>query len=143
MHVDTITALIVDRDRQASSRLRRSLEELGYAVREADETEVALELLTEEAYSFVTFFGVELPRNRMSGMDHADLIGALLRDTRLGERHAFIAVTQSPETVEATLGRLLERLSVPIMRRPASLDVLREAIARAVAHVASEAAFAL
>jgi CheY-like chemotaxis protein len=143
MQTDIITALIVDRDRQTTSRLRRSLEELGYAVLEADETEVALEMLAEEASSFVTFFGVELPRNRMSGMDHADLIGALLRDTRLGERHAFIAVSEDPETVEVILGRLLERLSVPIISRPTGLDALRAAMARAVAHLVSAPALAL
>ncbi len=143
MRQETMAALIVDDDILASTRLRRSLEELGYAVREADETEAALALLAEEACSYITFFRVELPRNRMSGTDHADLIGALLRDASLGERHAFIVVTESPASVEAVLGRLLERLSVPIVTKPSNLDALHEAITQAAAHLVTDVALAL
>jgi CheY-like chemotaxis protein len=140
MQDDTPSALILDNDICASSRLRRLLEELGFAVRETDETAVALELLAhEEAHTYVTFFAVELPRNRMSGDDHTELIGALLRDLSLAERHAFIAVTESPETVEMTLGGLLARLSVPIITEPFGLETLREVIAVVTEHRDHEA----
>jgi CheY-like chemotaxis protein len=140
MRDDTLAALILDHDVCASSRLRRLLEELGFSVRETDETAVALELLAqEEARPLVTFFAVELPRNRMSGLDHVELLGALLRYPGLTERHAFIAVTQSPEAVEMTLGRLLTRLAVPVIAEPFGLNALRAVIAQAVGHLDHEA----
>jgi CheY-like chemotaxis protein len=129
MQSDIVAALIVDNDTIASRRLRRVLEELGYAVRQEDESAAALALLAGGDSSFVTFLDVELPRNRMSGLDHADLIGEVLRDEHLREQHTYIVITESPDTVAMTLGRLLQQLSIPIIAKPLSMGSVRAAIA--------------
>jgi CheY-like chemotaxis protein len=135
-----LLALIVDTDTCAVAGLRRSLEALGYMVRHVDATAVALDLLADEVAPCVTCFAIELPRNRISGLDHTDLIGALLRDERLGQRHTFVAITHGPETVEAVFGGLFRRLAVPIVAMPGTPDDLRAAIAWATArHVGAPA----
>lgn len=140
MQDDIRAALILDDDGNASTRLRRLLEELGFAVREMDETAAVIEILRQERTGpVVTFFALELPRNRMSGLDHAELLGALLRDTSLAARHDFIAVTESPDTVTLSMGRLLARLSVLLLPKPITLDTLREVVARAVPQPDGEA----
>jgi CheY-like chemotaxis protein len=137
---ETLLALIVDTDILAVAGLWRSLEALGYTVRHVDATAGALDLLAGEGVPCVTCFAIELPRNRISGLDHADLIGALLRDERLGQRHTFVAITHSPETVEAVFGGLLRRLAVPIVAMPGTPDDLRAAIVWATArHVGAPA----
>jgi CheY-like chemotaxis protein len=125
------TPVLIVNDHPSTRRtLRRALELAGYAVTEAADAESGLALLRESERSMVVLFNVVLVNNVMAGTDGIALLGAA-SDTHLADRHAFVLVTPTPEQVDAVLGRLLERLSVPIVAEPLDPDALRVAVAQA------------
>ena len=123
--------LIVNDNPGTRRRLRCTLEVAGYAIVEAADAESGLALLRESERSMVVLFDVVLFNNIMAGTDSVALLGAAACDAQLADRHAFVLVTPTPEQVEAVLGRLLERLSVPIVAEPLDPDALRLTVAQA------------
>ncbi len=126
------TPVLIVNDNPGTRRsLRRALEVAGYAIAEAADAENGLALLRESERSMVVLFDVVLFNNIMAGTDSIALLGAAACDAQLADRHAFVLVTPTPEQVEAVLGRLLERLSVPIVAEPVDPDALRLTVAQA------------
>jgi CheY-like chemotaxis protein len=126
------TPVLIVHDNPGTRRsLRRALEVAGYAVVEATDAESGLALLRESERSMVVLFNVVLFNNVMAGTDGIALLGAAASDAHLADRHAFVLVTPTPEPVDAVLGRLLERLSVPVVAEPLDPDALRLTVAQA------------
>jgi DNA-binding NtrC family response regulator len=123
--------LIVNDDPIVRRKLRRMLEVAGYAVAEVADAESGLVALQESERSMVVLFNVVLFNNIMAGTDGIALLGAAAGDAHLADRHAFVLVTPTPEAVAAVLGRLLTRLSVPVVAEPCDPDKLRLTVARA------------
>ncbi len=122
--------LIIHSDADARASLRSMLELAGYAVTETMDSAIGLDMLTASDPGMVVLFNVVLFRNMLAGTDSIGLIGALASDRRLAERHAYIATTPTPDMVWDVLGRLFDRLSVPIVPEPCEEQVLLDAIGR-------------
>jgi len=137
-HTTLPRVLIMDADDEGRAPLARTLEGMGYGVSHAAETATALCALRESREAVVVLFNVELPRNRMMGLDQAALLGALLSDRALAARHAYVLMSASAENVSLALGRVLDRLAVPILPLPCEADVLRELLARATRRLRGE-----
>lgn len=128
-------ALVVDANARDAARLRHALEELGYGVQWVADTSDAHELLIASRAPVVTLFDVDLVGNALSGLDHADLLGALLGEADLVARHAYIVVSHEPESVAMIFDRVLVQLAIPVLGKNCSLDALEDAIAQASAHL--------
>jgi DNA-binding NtrC family response regulator len=139
-HTTLPRVLILDSDDASRAPLALTLKAMGYGVSHTSETATALRALHESREAVVVLFNVELPRNRMMGLDQAALIGALLSDRALAARHSYVLTSASAENVSLALGGVLDRLAVPILPLPYDLDVLRELLARATYRLWSEEA---
>lgn len=132
---DGKSALILASDNDDAKRLRHAVEELGYSAQVIGETYVAARLLADASQPIVALFDVDLVGNAMAGLDHADLLGALIRDADLARRHAYVAVSHDPLSIAWTFGELLDHLGVSLVSMPCTLGALSAAVDQALAHV--------
>jgi CheY-like chemotaxis protein len=116
--------LIIDDDPATRRRLLMLLAEEGYVVREAVDAEEGLGTLRGSPQRMLVLFNVSLFDNVMSGLDCARLLGVIAEDTHLAERHAYVVITPSPYNVSMALGKLLDRLAVPVVATPFNRDEL-------------------
>lgn len=112
------TALILDDDSSEDNALRRMLGELGYETQVVTDASEALDVLRASADPIALLFDVEAYEETLDGRGYVTLIGALLEDPALAQRHIFAAISSSPEEVEWTLGKALARLHTPIFGKP-------------------------
>lgn len=130
-----VPILIVNSERAARSKMRQALEAAGYTIIEAEDAESGLAILKASEGAMVTLFSVALFNNIVTGTDGIAFLGAAAWDARLGHPHAFVAVTPTPDQVEAALGRLLAHLSVPILAEPFNPADLVNVVTRKTQHL--------
>jgi CheY-like chemotaxis protein len=122
-----ITALIIDEDPTSTSALLPQLEAAGYRVWATQDAHDGLARLRSSHQQMLAFFHLDLTAYTLRGLDSALILGALLKDASLA-RHAYIAITESPEAVSCVFGRLLACLAVPILTKPFAAAEVRAAL---------------
>lgn len=104
------------------------LSDAGYTVSEAGDGLACLNILRTSEEPLVVLLDVVMPH--MGGMG---VLNAVDDDKRLGQRHAFILVTATPEVVKPQLvAEMLERMHVPLLTKPFPNDALLSAVSAAV-----------
>ena len=127
--------LLVNYDSSLRRKIRQSLEAMGYGVVEDEDAENGLLTLRASKDSMVVLFNVAFHKNTMAGTDGVAFLGAAASDVRLAQRHAFIILTPTPDHLDAALGRLLNRLSIPILAEPVDLDEVCRTVHAAERHL--------
>jgi CheY-like chemotaxis protein len=121
---------VVDDDPGIRLVLRSALEEHGYVVSEAGDGLTALERLRASPWPLVVLLDHKMPR-----LDGSGVLGTVAGDRVLAQRHRYVLVTASAQTLPLALGTLLASLGVPLVQKPFDLDALLDL----VAHLAQEA----
>jgi two-component system chemotaxis response regulator CheY len=121
---------VVDDDPAIRTALRSALEEHGHVVFEAGDGVSALERLRASPWPLVVLLDFKLPR-----LDGAGVLGTVAGDRTLAQRHRYVLMTASAQTLPVALGALLTSLEVPLVQKPFELEGLLDL----VAHLAQEA----
>ena len=129
-------SIILDEDRTGGELLRGMLNALGYESFLLTSVRSALGALRASAEPFAVFFDVEAYDETLDGEGYACLIGALLNEPALAQRHIYCVVSSSAGDVEAVLGKTLARLSIPILSKPCDTQTIAGLLARAQPRVA-------
>jgi CheY-like chemotaxis protein len=116
--------LVVDDDPPIRETLRFLLEDVGYAVVEAPDGLVALQVLRASAAPMVVLLDAMMPR-----MNGYHVLSAVSGDPRLA-RHAFIMLTASPQARTIALGDLRHQMATPFLEKPFDLDEMLELVQR-------------
>ncbi len=114
----TKTAIILDDDVNASAALRQVLQALGYETQALTDAHVALDTLRSSIEPVALFFDVEAYGETLDGRGYASLIGALLAEPALARKHVFAITSATADDVEWTLGKVLDRLDMPVFSKP-------------------------
>ncbi len=111
-------ALILDDDVTGSGALQRTLGSLGYEARVMTDASAALDSLRTSVEPMALFFDVEARGATLDGQSYAFLIGALLGDPSLAQRHVFAVISSTADDVDLALGKTLNRLGAPVFDKP-------------------------
>ena len=120
MHV-----LVVDDDRAIRETLRMALEDEGYAVLEAADGLVALELLRSHVVPMVVLLDLRMPR-----LDGVEVLREVAGSAELSGRNAYALVTANGHTLDTSADRVLTHLGAPVIAKPFDLDDLLEMVER-------------
>lgn len=112
------TAIVLDDDSRASATLRRMLQTLGYETQALTDALVALDAVRASDEPVALFFDVEAYGETLDGRGYSSLIGALLADPALTRKHVFAITSATADDVEWTLGKVLDRLDMPVFSKP-------------------------
>lgn len=112
------TAIILDDDMNASAALRHMLQALGYETQALVDAHVALDTLRASIEPVALFFDVEAYGETLDGRGYASLIGALLAEPALARKHIFAITSSTADDVEWALGKVLDRLDMPVFSKP-------------------------
>ncbi len=115
MHV-----LVVDDDRAIRETLRLALEDEGYAVLEAANGLVALELLRSHVVPMVVLLDLRMPR-----LDGIEVLREVVGSAELSGRNAYALVTANGHTLDTSADRLLTHLAADTPRRAGDRQALR------------------
>ena len=118
--------LLVDDDAAIREALRMALEDEGYHVLEAAEGATALAVLREQNRPLVALLDHIMP-----GMDGAETLRHIARDTDLARRHAYVLLTAVAPEALALLLRSIDGLRVQALSKPFDLDELFATVERA------------
>jgi CheY-like chemotaxis protein len=121
-----IRVLLVDDDEAIRETLRLILEEEGYAVIEAPDGVVALDVLRALTYPVVVISNHNMPR-----LDGPGLFNFILADPALAARHVYLYMTAGNRVIPPTFASQLEELNAPVLRKPFDLDTFLAAVAQA------------
>ena len=116
--------VVVDDDPGIRTVLRSALEEQGHAVSEAGDGLTALERLRTSSWPLVVLLDLKMPY-----LDGAGVLGTVAGDRALAQRHRYVLMTASAQTLPLALGTLLVRLGVPLVRKPFDLEMLLDIVA--------------
>jgi hypothetical protein len=97
----------------------------------SDDLDVALDVIRASAEPLAVFFDVEAPHETLAGDDFAGLIGSLLNERALVSKHIFAAISRMPRDVEITLGKVLNRLEIPLFAKPCDVVAIEHHLAHA------------
>lgn len=122
--------LIVDDDRAIRETLRLVLEDEGYLVSEARDGVQALEILRESHEPLVVLLDFMMPR-----LDGAGVLRAVVEDTQLATRNAYVLVTANFQSLPKALASLLAQLRVPVLPKPLDIDELLGTVEEGVTRV--------
>lgn len=123
--------LVVDDDAAIRKALRMVLEDEGYLVSEAPDGARALEYLRSCSEPVVVLLDFMMPR-----MDGAAVLRAVVEDTRLATRNAYVIVSANHNSIARSCASLLASLDVPVLPKPLDLDELLETVQEEVTRVA-------
>lgn len=123
--------LVVDDDAAIRKALRMVLEDEGYLVSEAQDGARALEYLRSCVEPVVVLLDFMMPR-----MDGAAVLRAVVEDTRLATRNAYVLVSANYNTIARSCASLLASLDVPVLPKPLDLDDLLETVQEEMERVA-------
>lgn len=126
IHGSKIQVLVVDDDQAIRDTLRLALEEEGYAVAEAADGAIALNMLRDGDERRVVLLDFRMPR-----VDGGGVLMSVEEDARLAGRDAFILITANLSTLPLPVAALLHRLDVPVISKPFDMDELLDAVAAA------------
>jgi CheY-like chemotaxis protein len=128
---EQVRVLVADDDVDIRQTLRTVLEDEGYQVDEASNGKISLELIRAATVPYVVVLDLMMPL-----LGGAGVLRAISQDERLALRHAILLVTASTYAIEAALGELLQRLQVPLIRKPFDLDLLVFCVQKAAERIA-------
>jgi CheY-like chemotaxis protein len=114
--------LVVDDDRSIRETLRVVLQEERYTVSEAEDGQVALNILQASKEPMVVLLDLRMPVLNGEGV-----LAFVAEDQRLSVLHAFLLITANP--IPEKLGQLLHQLQVPVVPKPFDLDKLIDIVA--------------
>lgn len=121
-----IRVLVVDDDQAIRDALRLALEEEGYAVAEAADGAIALDMLHGSDEQQVVLLDFRMPR-----VDGGGVLLSVERDARLAGRDAFILITANLSTLPLSVATLLDRLHIPVISKPFDMDELLDTVGAA------------
>lgn len=116
-----LRALIVDDDAGIRETLSYALEDAGYSVLEAADGAEALDILCTVPERMVVLLDNLIPK-----LDGLSVLDAVAQDRQLAQRHAYILLTASPQTLPDNLADIYSGLTVAALGKPFSLDTLHE-----------------
>jgi CheY-like chemotaxis protein len=119
--VTNLRALIVDDDSGIRETLSYALEDVGFSVLEAADGAEALDILRATPDRMVVLLDILMPK-----LDGLSVLDAITQDPRLAQRHAYILLTASPQTLPDNLADTYSGLTVAALSKPFSLDTLQE-----------------
>jgi len=128
--------LVVDDDRDIRGTLRVALEDAAYAVHEAPDGLIAMDLLLTSPAPLVVLLDLMMPR-----MTGSEILELFANDSVWAQRHAFIVVTAAagrPGMVQ--LQPLLQQLTIPLLPKPYDINALLEAVHAAEQQLVARAA---
>ncbi|MGZ3582896.1 MAG: response regulator [Ktedonobacterales bacterium] len=117
----SLRALIVDDDSGIRETLSYALEDVGFSVLEAADGAEALDLLRAIPERMVVLLD-----NLMPKLDGLSVLDAVAQDRQIAQRHAYILLTASPQTLPNNLVDIYSGLTVAALSKPFSLDTLHE-----------------
>jgi CheY-like chemotaxis protein len=115
--------MVVEDDDDIRMTLRFLLESAGYAVTEAADGVAALDLLHAQLVANVVLLDMLMPR--LSGME---VLRAIAAQPTLAQMHRIILLTARAQSFPPDDALLLDRLNVPVMRKPFEIDELLDAV---------------
>jgi CheY-like chemotaxis protein len=118
--------LIVDDDEAIRETLRFVLEDDGYFVLEAADGLAALDILRTSPHPLIVLTNYNMPR-----LDGPGLLSFVLSDPELAARHTFVHMTAGNRILPPPFLDVLNRLSVPVLRKPFDIDALLDIVADA------------
>jgi CheY-like chemotaxis protein len=121
-----VRVLIVDDDEPFRRALRTALEDEGYAVVEAPDGLVALDILRTVTDPMIVITDHNMPR-----LDGPSLFSFILDDPTLALRHQFLYLTASNRVLAPAFARQLDVLGVRVFRKPFDLDAFLAAVTEA------------
>ncbi len=124
-----VPVLVVNNDPVERKYMRQVLEGAGYHVVEAGDTESGLASLRMSEHGMVAIFNLVLFNYVMAGTDDIAFLGAAASDRHLAANYGFVIVTPTSEQLKIALGRLIHRLSIPIVAEPFTTNDLLDAVA--------------
>jgi CheY-like chemotaxis protein len=116
--------LVVDDDRSIRETLRVVLQEEGYTVSEAEDGQVALNILQASKEPMVVLLDLRMPV-----LDGAGVLAFVAEDQRLSALHAFLLITANRDAIGDKTERLLRQLQVMVIPKPFDLDRLIDIVA--------------
>ncbi|HEX8036292.1 MAG TPA: response regulator [Ktedonobacterales bacterium] len=116
-----LRALIVDDDSGIRETLSYALEDVGFSVLEAGDGAEALDVLRAIPDRMVVLLDILMPK-----LDGLSVLDAVAQDRQLAQRHAYILLTASPQTLPNNLADTYSGLTVAALSKPFSLDTLQE-----------------
>ena len=123
--------IILDEDLIGGEMLRRLLNVLGYESFVMTGMSAALDVLRASAEPLAVFFDVEAYGETLDGASYTCLIGALLNEPALAQRHIYSVISSSADDVEAALGKTLAHLNIPVLSKPCDAQTIAGLLARA------------
>ncbi|MGH2516350.1 MAG: response regulator [Ktedonobacterales bacterium] len=126
IHGSKIRVLVVDDDQAIRDALRLALEDEGYAVAEAADGAIALDMLRAGEERRIVLLDYRMPR-----IDGGGVLTTVDSDARLAGRDAFILITANLNTLSLSVATVLSRRNVPIISKPFDMDELLDAVAAA------------
>jgi two-component system, OmpR family, KDP operon response regulator KdpE len=127
------TVLVIEDEEPIRNAVRFILDEEGYAVLEAPNGRVGLDLLRANDGPLVVLLDQFMPE--MSG---AELLRAVAAEPELGARHAYIIFSASQELSAPTMRRYLPGKRLFDLPKPFDIDDLVAVVEQAARHVEGE-----
>lgn len=133
MPAHTRTVLVIDDEEEIRNVVRWTLEGVGYAVRQAPNGIVGLNVLQASNESLVVLLDLMMPR--MSGLE---LLRTLAEDPMFAGRHAYIVFSAAREFYPASLSVSLPGKQLFDVSKPFNLDHLVTVVEQAAQQLTAQ-----
>lgn len=124
--------LIVDDEPDIRAMLRDLLQLEGYAVSDAADGVYGLDQLRASSRALIVLLDYKMPR-----MNGEELLQAVMADSQLAHRHAFIFVTANLPSFSPTLHQLLADAAIAVVQKPFQIAVILDEIERAIVRLSA------
>ena len=119
--------LIVDDEPDIRKMLRDLLQFEGYTVSDAADGVFGLDVLRASPQPLIVLLDYKMPR-----MNGEELLQAVMADSQLAHRHAFIFVTANLPSFSPALHQLLADAAIAVIQKPFQIAVILDEIERAI-----------
>lgn len=128
------SALILSNDARDPEALQSILAAHGYTVYTVESVDGDIERTLLETSATLVLTHIDLKRDTLAQPDDVAVLGLLLREPSYGEQHMVLVLTRTPDVIDTVLGSVLERLGIPVLALPCTLDMARATLALAHEH---------
>jgi hypothetical protein len=125
------SALILSNDARDPDALQTILAANGYSVYTVESVDGDVERTLLETSASLVLTHIDLKRDTLAQPDDVAVLGLLLREPSYGEQHVVMILTRTPDVVETVLGPVLERLGIPVLALPCTLEEARATLTQA------------
>lgn len=126
--IQSPAVLVVDDDVAIRETLHQLLDDEGYAIEQAPDGVVALEILHTTSRPMVVLLDMMMPR-----LDGSGVLRAVAADVRLARRLRFIIMTAAESILTDEVAQLMWRLDAIALIKPFGIDQLLALVAEASA----------